>query len=211
MALDPKIVAKLKRDLTEINKLYKQLNMEPLSIEIETAGVDDILLVKEYLKEAKALTEDLNEGFGGMAESIKNIVREWKSGFADPTKEATKSFTKLKGLAEKFSDDATGLAEMKGKEVAANKKLISIEVKRLSILKSELLKKTELSDTEKTILANLKSEYKVQEELLELAEDRVEEEKRIQKMMGLTGAAVKGIAGALGKIGISSSFFDFSL
>ena len=180
MALDPKIVAKLKRDLTEINKLYKQLNMEPLSIEIETAGVDDILLVKEYLKEAKALTEDLNEGFGGMAESIKNIVREWKSGFADPTKEATKSFTKLKGLAEKFSDDATGLAEMKGKEVAANKKLISIEVKRLSILKSELLKKTELSDTEKTILANLKSEYKVQEELLELAEDRVEEEKRIQ-------------------------------
>ena len=67
MALDPKIVAKLKRDLTEINKLYKQLNMEPLSIEIETAGVDDILLVKEYLKEAKALTEDLNEGFGGMA------------------------------------------------------------------------------------------------------------------------------------------------
>ena len=208
MALDPKIVAKLKRDLTEINKLYKQLNMEPLSIEIETAGVDDILLVKEYLKEAKALTEDLNEGFGGMAESIKNIVREWKSGFADPTKEATKSFTKLKGLAEKFSDDATGLAEMKGKEVAANKKLISIEVKRLSILKSELLKKTELSDTEKTILANLKSEYKVQEELLELAEDRVEEEKRIQKMMGLTGAAVKGIAGALGKIGISSSFFE---
>jgi len=208
MALDPKIVAKLKRDLAEINKLYKQLNMEPLSIEIETAGVDDILLVKEYLKEAKALTEDLNEGFGGMAESIKNIVREWKTGFADPTKEATKSFTKLKGLAEKFSDDATGLAEMKGKEVAANKKLIEIEIRRINLLKTELIKKQSLSDAEKTILANLKSEYKVQEELLELAGDRVQEEKRIQKMMGLTGAAVKGIAGALGKIGISSSFFE---
>ena len=73
MALDPKIIAKLKKDLAEINKIYKQLNMKPLSIEIETAGVDDILLIKQYLREAKELTEDLNEGFGGMAESIKNM------------------------------------------------------------------------------------------------------------------------------------------
>jgi len=208
MALDPKIIAKLKKDLAEINKIYKQLNMKPLSIEIETAGVDDILLIKQYLREAKELTEDLNEGFGGMAESIKNIVREWKSGFADPTKEATKSFTKLKGLAEKFSDDATGLAEMKGKEVAANKKLIALEVKRLTLLKDELTKKKSLSDAEETILANLNSEYEVQKELLDLAEERVKKEKKIQKSMGLTGAAVKSISGALGKIGMSSSFFE---
>ena len=121
MALDPKIVAKLKRDLAEINKIYKQIGEKPLTIDFDTAGVDDIKLIRDYLSEAKVLTEDLNEGFGGMAESIQNIVREWQTKFVDPTKEATKSFTKLRSLAQKFSDDATGIVEMKGKEVAANK------------------------------------------------------------------------------------------
>ena len=208
MALDPKIVAKLKRDLAEINKIYKQIGEKPLTIDFDTAGVDDIKLVRDYLSEAKILTEDLNVGFGGMNESIKNIVREWKTGFADPTKEATKSFTKLKGLAEKFSDDATGLVEMKGKEVAAGRKLISIELKRLGVIRQELKAKSSLNDTEKTILANLESEFQVQEDMLKLADDRVAKEKKISKAMGLSGAAVKGIVGALGKVGIDSSLFD---
>ena len=67
MALDPKIVAKLKRDLAEINKIYKQINEKPLTIDIDTAGIDDIKLVSEYLKEAKVYVADLDEGFGGMA------------------------------------------------------------------------------------------------------------------------------------------------
>jgi hypothetical protein len=46
------------------------------------------------------------------------------------------------------------------------------------------------------------------EELLDLAEERLKEEKKIQRQLGLTGAAVDGIVGALGKIGVNSTFFN---
>ena len=108
---------------------YKALGEEKIELDFETAGVDDIKLIKEYLSEAKTLTADLNEGFGGMETSIKNIVREWKTGFADPTKAATKSFTKLQSLSQKFSDDANNITKMKGKEVDDAFKLIKIDRK----------------------------------------------------------------------------------
>ena len=215
MALDPKIIAKLKRDLKELNAIYEKIGETPLTIDFDTATVDDIKLLRDYLSEAKLFVDDLDDGFGGINESIKNIVREWKTGFADPTKEATKSFTKLQGLAQKFSDDAKGVVEMKGKEVKAAAQLIKVERERLKVLQAELTLKAKqlggvnkLSDAEQTVLANLKSEYKVQEELLGLAEKRVKEEEKIQKEMGLSGAAIQGMAGAFQKIGIKGEFFE---
>ena len=104
---------------------------------------------------------------------------------------------------------------MKGKEVTANRKLIAVEIKRLDNLKQELLTKKKLlkegeklSDNEQTVLANLESQFQVQEEMMGLANTRVKKEEKIAKAMGLSGAAVKGIVGALGKIGIDSSLFD---
>ena len=63
----------------------------------------------DFLDEAKVSVSDLEDGFGGIAQSIKSIVSEWKPGFVDPVKDATKSFKSLKGIAEKLSDDITGL------------------------------------------------------------------------------------------------------
>ena len=208
MALDPKIVKQLKRDLAEINKIYRQIGEKEISIDFDKANVDDIKLVRDYLSEARSFVSDLDEGFGGMAESIKNIVSEWKSGFSDPTKEATKSFTKLKSLAEKFSDDAKEVAEMKGKEVKDSVKLIKKENERLKVLRAQLKNQKSLNAEEQAILANLESEYQVQKDLLAQAEKRLKQEEKIQKRMGLTGAAIKGIQGTLEKIGIQSHYFD---
>ena len=206
--LDPRLIKQLKRDLKEVNDLYKALGEEKIELDFETAGVDDIKLIKEYLSEAKTLTADLNEGFGGMETSIKNIVREWKTGFADPTKAATKSFTKLQSLSQKFSDDANNITKMKGKEVDDAFKLIKIETKRLKVIELELLSKKELSAEEQTILDNLQSEYKVQEEMLKLAKGRVEQEEKIRKTMGLTGLGVEAISKSFQKIGMNAKFFS---
>ena len=206
--LDPRLIKQLKRDLKEVNDLYKALGEEKIELDFETAGVDDIKLIKEYLSEAKTLTADLNEGFGGMETSIKNIVREWKTGFADPTKAATKSFTKLQSLSQKFSDDANNISKMKGKEVDAAYKLIKTETKRLKVIELELRAKEELSAEEQIILDNLESEYKVQVEMLKLAESRVEKEEKIRKTMGLTGLGVEAISKSFQKIGMNAKFFE---
>jgi len=211
MALDPKIVAQLRKDVEAINKIYEKIGEKPLKVDFNNASVDDIKLIRDYLSEAKSFVTDLDDGFSGMAESVKNIVGEWKRGFASPTQDATKSFGKLKSIAEKLSDDFKGVAELRGKEVKQINQQVKIEVERLKVLKAQLIAKKaiqELSIEEDAILANLESEYQVQLEILKGSEERYQKEKKINKAMGLTGVAVKGIAGALEHIGIHAEFFE---
>jgi len=208
MALDPKIIKQLRKDVEEINKIYQKIGEKPLKVDFDTAGKDDIKLIRDYLSEARTFVDDLDEGFGGMAQSVRNIVGEWKKGFATPTNEATKSFTKLKGIAEKLSDDFKGVAELRGKEVKVLRDQAKVEVERLKVLRAQLKTQGASNDEEAAILANLESEYEVQLEILKGAEGRLDKEKKIHKAMGLTGAAVKGITGALEHIGIHSEFFE---
>ena len=134
MALDPKIIKQLRKDVEEINRIYQKIGEQPLKVDFDTAGKDDIKLIRDYLSEARTFVTDIDEGFGGMTRSIKNIVSEWKKGFATPTSEATKSFTKLKGIAEKLSDDFKGVAELRGNEVKSLKDQAKFEVERLIVL-----------------------------------------------------------------------------
>ena len=208
MALDPKQAAQLKKDLKELNALRDKLGEKPIEVNFEQINLNDIERMKTLLDQARVAAIDLDEGFGGIQQSIKNIVSEWKKGFADPTKDATRSFTKLKGLAEKFADDAKGISEMKGKEVKLATQQIKIERDRLKTTLIELRAKKQLNVEEQALLNNLESEYQVQDDLLNQAEGRLDKEKKIHKAMGLTGAAVKGIAGALEHIGIHAEFFE---
>jgi len=205
---DPKIIAQLKKDLAEINKIYNKIGEKPLNLDFTNINVDDIKLLRDYLSEARTFVTDLDDGFSGMAESVRNIVGEWKKGFASPTQEATKSFGKLKSLAEKLSDDFKGVAELRGKEVKQINQQVKVEVERLKVLKAQLIAKGASNDEEKALLANLESEYQVQLEILKGSEERYQKEKKINKAMGLTGVAVKGIAGALEHIGIHAEFFE---
>ena len=204
MALDPKDIAKLKQDLAELNKLYEQLGKQKISPSSFSENADGVKILKMYLDEAKIAALDLETGFGGISTSIKNIVREWKTGFADPTKEATKSFTKLKGIAETLSNDIQGINTLNKKQLETSVKQIKTEQAKLESIIRELEAKEKLSDTEATILKNLKSEYDVTEDLLKQSKDRLDQEKAIQNALGITGKLFQGISGTLGKIGIQS-------
>lgn len=208
-------INELRKLLAELNTLRVQLNKNPLGEEGLGKARKSASAMARAIEDMKNQLDDLDGGFGGLSEAIREIAREWQTGFADPVKEATKSMTKLKGLADKFSEDARGIAEMKGKEVFESKRLLKIEIDRLRQTKKDLEQQAKklgsvkkLSTKQQTILANLESEYKVQEELLDKVEERAKLEEKIQKNMGLTGAAVKGITGALGKLGIHSKFFE---
>jgi hypothetical protein len=207
MALNKAEIDKLKKQLDELNKIYSKIGEKPITIDIGKATIDDLKLVNEYLSDAKILLDDLDGGFSGIARSIKNIVDEWKPGFADPTKDATKSFTKLKGIAEKLSDDITNITVLNKKQLSQSVEQIKSEQKRLNTLKEELKVKDELSTAEAALLANLESEYDVTEDLLKQANSRLNVEKQIEKTLGLTGAGFKALEHTLGKIGIESEHF----
>ena len=141
MALDPKQISQLKADLKELNSLREKLGGKPVEINFDIVGQEGVKQLAQMLDQAKASAIDLEEGFGGIAQSIKNIVREWKPGFADPAKEATKSFTKLKGLAEKLSDDINNITTLNRRQLSQTRDQIKAEQSRLNTLKEELAKK----------------------------------------------------------------------
>jgi hypothetical protein len=204
MALDPKEIAQLKKDLKELNTLREKLGGKPVEVNFDVVGQEGVKQIAQLLDQARASVIDLEEGFGGIAQSIKNIVREWKPGFADPTKEATKSFTKLKGIAEKLSEDVNNITNLNRRQLSQTRDQIKAEQIRLSNLKDELSQRKNLSEEEKTILDNLNSQYSVTEDLLNQTEKRLQTEEKIQKTLGLTGQLFKGISGTLKKIGVDS-------
>jgi methyl-accepting chemotaxis protein len=208
MALDPKLVKQLKKDLEEINKIYEKIGEKPLTVDFQTVGVDDIKLIKDYLSEARTFVTDLEDGFGGMVISVKNIVSEWDKGFNKPTKEATSSFSKLKGIAEKLSNDFKGISELRGKEVKSLEKSARLEVERLKLLTAELNNRKDLNEEEEALLANLNSEFKIQNDILKGVKGRLEYEEKIQKTLGYTGVLFGGLQKTLEKIGIESEAFE---
>ena len=202
--LSPEQIRQMRKDLAEINKIYAKLGKS--KIEVDFAGdlnVDDFKLLTQYLNEAKVAALDLEDGFGGIAESIKNITREWKPGFADPVKEATKSMSRLKSLAEKLSDDVNRIVRLNEKQLEQAEQQAKQEKARLEAIQRELEGKKKLTDEEKALLANLKSEFKIQEDILDKIQARKEEEKEITKLTGMTGKALDGASGILKKIGIN--------
>ena len=204
MALTPEQIAQLKKDLIELNKLKEQLGEQKIAFNFDKAIKQDVEDIAKMLDKAKTSALDLETGFGGIAESIKNIVREWKTNFEDPTKRVTKSFTKLKSIAEDLSNDIQGITQLNKKQLETTTKQIRVEQEKLKKVIIDLKKKEKLSEVEKTILNNLQSEYNVTKDLLDQANSRLDREIQIQKTLGVTGKLFQGISGALQKIGVQS-------
>jgi hypothetical protein len=91
---------------------------------------------------------------------------------------------------------------MSKKEIERNITKIKQERDNLELL----LKKNRITDEAQKQEAQFVIEQA--NKLEKIAKERLAEEIKIQQQMGLTGAAVDGIIGALGKIGISSAFFE---
>ena len=208
MAVDPKQITQLKKDLKELNALRDKLGEKPIEVNFEELNLDGVKQLTSLLEKARVAAFDLEDGFGGISRSIKNIVNEWKPGFVDPARDATKSFTKLKGIAEKLSDDITNITVLNKKQLQQSIEQIKSEKNRLNNLKEELKTKEELSEAESALLANLESEYDVTEDLLKQAKERLNTEKSIEKTLGVTGGLFKGITKSLEKIGIESEHFE---
>ena len=69
-----------------------------------------------------------------------------------------------KSLASKLSDDVNNITKLREKDLDLILTQAKQEKKRLELIRQELEDKEELSKVEEAILANLKSEYKVQED-----------------------------------------------
>ena len=205
---------RVKKLLKEVNDLREQFGEGKMSINFDNASAESLKSnfkeLTDYAVKYKSALDDANSKAGDLNATIKANLEEMGK-IASAQKKYNSSLNRSSNLSQKLADDAMGIAELRGKEVNNLVKQAKLELARRGAIKAELVEKRDLTrditDEEEKLLRRMEGEYNVQEKLVEKSKERLKEEKKINKAMGLSGAAVKGMTNLLGKIGIDSDHF----
>ena len=206
---------RVKKLLKEVNDLREQFGEASFEINFDNASAESL---KSNFKELTALSEkynaaldDANDKVGDLNAIIKANLQEMGK-LSSAQKIYNSSLNKTANLSQKLSDDAMGISELRGKEVTNLVKQAKIQLARRAAIREELEYKKEVTESitkeEEKLLQRIKEEENVQDRLLKGAQARLKEEKKINKAMGLSGAAVKAVTTLLGKVGISADHFE---
>ena len=206
---------RVKKLLKEVNDLREQFGESKMSINFDNASAESLKSnfkeLTDYAVKYRSALEDANDKAGNLNATIKANLEEMGK-IASAQKKYNSSLNKTSNLSQKLADDAMGIAELRGKEVNNLVKQAKLELARRGAIKAELIEKRDLTKDitaeEEKLLNRMEGEYNVQEKLVEKSKERLQEEKKINKAMGISGAAVKGMTNLLGKIGIDSDHFE---
>ena len=214
---------KVKKDLAEVKKLYAELGkenpfkgMDPKEIaastketeklrialigvtdEIDRANqsfndlYDQLKATTGELFKTKSASQELEGAFKGSLKIVKQLANE-EEGLTNLT------LKDLKGLQEKQKVKRAE-AEKSSKQIAKEGGLLTSNGK---LIDSFLLKRKDLTDEQKTAVGILSQEDKTLDDIDAKIQARIDKEKQVQKNLGLTGGALKGIGGILDKMGL---------
>jgi hypothetical protein len=177
----------------------------------------------------------ISNEFTDISDQLKNVVRDL-SKTNTTSKDINSAFRSLSSHADKLKYDAQDISRLSKQDLVSAQKKIQINVDLLAQSKRDLDNKFKNLSTERIAaiatqtknkdLAKQASQYLELQGILdengqfldkennylvklqELVAKRLQEEEKINKQLGISGKIVDGIVGALGKLGISSTFFE---
>jgi hypothetical protein len=220
-------------EAAELIKLMKELRDITISdakaFERLVGGAEDFRKELGSLRtEQKNLNSDINTFYEILKKSLVEVGNTSKGA-----KDTKKSFESLSSIASKLKYDQDGISTLTKKQLQTSLEKLEIERKslvnskglnedRLKAIESELKsknisdkkraslnsEKALLNDQIKTTTEFLKDQELGYENLKKAVKDRLKEEEKIVAQLGISGKIVDGIVGALGKLGISSTFFE---
>jgi archaellum component FlaC len=199
-------IKSLIKQITQLQKEIKNLGgdtFKDMNAAIKAFG-GGIEGAKKLITTMNNDVEDLRDNFGTISTTLKNIVQDLK-GAPNPVKETTKAFSQLESLTRKISDHRKNEEILTVKQLVNIKKQTAAEVTRLKE-NQKLLDQN--SAAYKEVTDALNKQTGLLKDINQQVESELETEKKIQKTLGLTGAAFKGIAKSLEHIGIESEHFE---
>ena len=220
-----------RKDLIELNKLLADLEKKYKSLNRNSPfkGKEAKQVAKEYGSIANATKEvetslkgirsdilGMNSGLDDMKESFFDIAKELGQ-MNQPLKNMTKSFNKIKNLADDLSDIQYNIANSSRKEIGSLKAKVNLEFNRLRSQIKFLENKKVLSKKEAELLEFARDQSKAldeqvghQKQFNAAIEKSLDNQKNISKAMGLTGKLIKGLGGFAEKIGFGDMSEDVS-
>jgi hypothetical protein len=194
---------------------------------LNSMGKDTTLAAKQFglmSREAR----DLEDVFGAISTTLKNVVADLDKS----TKSTTlfkRGLNSVEGIARKLADHKSDENILTVKQLGNLNKQLGLEIKSLDKAReraseeqkalqtkirygkasaAEVRYSQELSEYTKEVNAalNLKNSYL--DKIVKHSEREIQIEREIQRTIGLTGLAFKGIAGTLQKIGVESQAIE---
>ena len=213
--MDPRLLQQIEQYLRDVGLNATELRKRMDDIKNSTTEFN------RELTNAQRHFAEMNSSFDDLSQQFKNVIDDLKK-FDSTSSRINKSFKTLGGLADKLKYDAEDISRLNKKDLESLDKKARIELSNLKARKEELdakfksqnLSKIEIDQyrelqeliDENGQLTNDENNYIKQ--LLKLTRERLEEEEKINKALGISGKIVDGIVGALDKLGISSDFFE---
>ena len=207
MALNEKELLKLKKLLTDVNKLRREFGEDDIEVKFSEASAETFNILNEQLDTYKSSLDEVEDTWGAISGILNDVKKEFGKA-SDGMKVAMSSFNRLQSISNKFQEDALGIQTMNSKEIKGNitsiQKEIAIQQKALGLLQEKKANGEALTEDEKKMVKELKGENVQNNLALKLSKERLSQEKNITKAMGLTGAITKGLTKSLEKIGFSN-------
>jgi len=219
-----------KKKVRELNEEIKRLGGQGFGDvnTIITAMGNNIDNANKQVQLMQDEVNDLRNAFSNISDTLQNVIADI-NGSTKASTLLTRNFSKLEDYSRKIQEHKSEenvltvkqlkeLQKKVGKEIdslnanlkeakAQETALKNLERKKgLSKSESEELKKNLAYQSE--INKALKDNESYLNKIVPLTAKEVEEEKKRQKTLGITGNLFKGITGALEKIGIQSEYFE---
>jgi hypothetical protein len=209
MADKDEIKKRIKEEIARLDKESAKAYQEKLkALNAINASLDTY---ESLLSNIKNEVADINKGFSGILGEIKAIVGELEKGNKS-TKDVTKAFKGLESIASKLKYDQQGYNELSLEQLKNEKSKLGIlenqaraAAKQLAqdkgivdLAKTNLSFRRDLTNEERAILEAAKEGFTIYEETNKLLKERIKEEEKINRKLGLTGVLLHG----MGKIPI---------
>ena len=177
--------------------------------------------VNDVVKGIKVLSNeiyDIKNAFGSISQTLRNVISDL-NGAGKVIGSINSSFSKLASLASKVQEHSSGINTLSVKELKTVQARAKAEIENLKNQKSGIKEAQRgLNENSKQykILENQRSEIEDGLEtedsyirrINKLLEEQVKKEEKINRNLGLTGLALKGISNQFQKLGVDSEILD---
>jgi len=205
MADDKKI-----KQLENLIAEYEKLSKKKYEFNIDTSNLkqveSQIRVVSGAIRDLKDEAAKLDNTFGNLQEEIEGIVKEM-GNWGSATSKANKAFKNIVDITTRLKYDEKGLGELSKKDLERLQKKLkinkeelidaakSIQTKyKIKDLTEEAIKNAQgLSEEEAAILRGLLNEFEIVNRINNKTKERLVEEKKIERQLGLAGKALDGL------------------
>jgi hypothetical protein len=199
----------IKKLLDQINKAYEKLGSGPNPFaNFDTSNITNAKATTEQLEVAlegvKYKLELTNTSAKDLSDQLKSIVQEVKNTNT-PAKDFEKSLKRSIVQAQKLKYEEEDISKLSKKQLEQIKEKLkqskSDNIQNAKKLLEEIDLNGELTEQKKIAQSYLNDTEKSEDILITKVGQRIAQEEKISKLMGLGGAAVEGTQKALAKMG----------